>query len=93
MKQKIREQIAVGARERDQALFVDQLGPGVLAVPPKRGFDLLAWLLPLAGLAVGAVVVGLLAMALEPRRPGSRRRHSTRSSSSGSTRRLAGFHG
>ena len=30
-------------------------------MPPKRGFELVAWLLPLAGLAVGVVVVGALA--------------------------------
>ncbi len=62
MKEKIRERIAAGATKSEiKADFVDQFGPGVLAVPPKRGFDLLAWLLPLVGLAVGAVVVGLLA--------------------------------
>ena len=33
----------------------------MLAVPPRKGFDWLAWLLPIAGLAVGAVVVGGLA--------------------------------
>jgi cytochrome c-type biogenesis protein CcmH len=62
MKQKIRERIAAGATKSEiKADFVDQFGPGVLAVPPKRGFALLAWLLPLAGLALGALVVGLLA--------------------------------
>jgi len=33
----------------------------VLASPPKRGFDLLAWLLPLAGLAVAGGAVGAVA--------------------------------
>jgi cytochrome c-type biogenesis protein CcmH/NrfF len=33
----------------------------VLAEPPKHGFDLLAWLLPLAALALGVVVVAGLA--------------------------------
>ena len=33
----------------------------MLAEPPKRGFDLLAWLLPLGAVAIGAVVVGALA--------------------------------
>jgi cytochrome c-type biogenesis protein CcmH/NrfF len=40
----------------------------VLAEPPKRGFDLLAWLLPLGALAVGAVVVGALAWTWSRRR-------------------------
>jgi cytochrome c-type biogenesis protein CcmH len=62
MKQKIREQIASGATKSEiKAALVDQFGEEVLAVPPKRGFALLAWLLPLVGLALGAIVVGLLA--------------------------------
>ena len=32
-----------------------QFGDGVLAEPPKHGFDLLAWVLPIAGILVGAV--------------------------------------
>jgi cytochrome c-type biogenesis protein CcmH len=38
--------------------LVAQFGPQVLAVPPKHGFGLLAWLLPLVGLIGGALVVG-----------------------------------
>ncbi|HEX9416689.1 MAG TPA: cytochrome c-type biogenesis protein [Gaiellaceae bacterium] len=41
--------------------LVVQFGPQVLAAPRKRGFDLLAWLLPLAGLVGGALVIGVLA--------------------------------
>jgi cytochrome c-type biogenesis protein CcmH len=41
--------------------LVVQFGPEVLAAPPKRGFDLLAWLLPLGALLGGAVVVGVFA--------------------------------
>ena len=62
MKAFIRERIAAGDTKSEiKAALVDQFGPAVLAVPPKRGFELVAWLLPLAGLALGAVVVGLLA--------------------------------
>ena len=41
--------------------MVQNFGPGVLAAPSREGFDLLAWLVPLAGLGLGAVAVGLLA--------------------------------
>ena len=69
MKAFIRARIAAGdSKSEIKAALVDQFGPSVLAVPPKRGFELVAWLLPLAGLALGAVVVGLLAV------PWSRRR-------------------
>ena len=62
MKARIRELIAAGDTKSEiKAYFVDQFGNGVLAVPPRKGFDLLAWLLPLAGLGVGLVVVGALA--------------------------------
>jgi cytochrome c-type biogenesis protein CcmH len=40
--------------------LVNQFGPDVLAAPPKHGFGLLAWLLPLVGLIGGALVVGAL---------------------------------
>jgi cytochrome c-type biogenesis protein CcmH/NrfF len=31
----------------------------VLGVPRKHGFDLLAWVIPLGGIALGAVVLGV----------------------------------
>ena len=62
MKAFIRERIAAGDTKSEiKASLVDQFGPAVLAEPPRKGFELLAWLLPLAGLALGVVVVGLLA--------------------------------
>jgi cytochrome c-type biogenesis protein CcmH len=61
MKLYIRERIAAGDSEAEiKDSLVAEFGPGVLARPPDDGFGLLAWLLPLAGLAVGAVVVGVL---------------------------------
>ena len=62
MKAYIRARIAAGDTKSEiKAELVDQFGTAVLAVPPRRGFDLVAWLLPLAGLAVGIVAVGALA--------------------------------
>ena len=62
MKAFIRARIAAGDTKSEiKAALVDQFGSSVLAVPPKRGFELIAWLLPLAGLALGVVAVGLLA--------------------------------
>ncbi len=71
MKAVIRAQIAAGASAAEiKAQLVDQFGPGVLAEPRKRGFDLLAWLLPLVALTVGAVVVAALAWTWSHRRDG-----------------------
>ena len=69
MKSFIRQRIAEGATAAEiKAELVDQFGSGVLAEPPKRGFDLLAWLLPLGILGVGAVAVGALAWSWSRRR-------------------------
>ena len=46
----IRVRIAAGDTKSEiKAKLVDQFGPTVLAVPPRKGFDWLAWLLPLGG--------------------------------------------
>ena len=69
MKQVIRSSLAEGKTEaqiRDQ--LVAQFGPAVVAEPPKKGFDLLAWLVPLGILAAGAVGVGAIAWGWRRRR-------------------------
>jgi cytochrome c-type biogenesis protein CcmH len=71
MKAYIRERLAAGASAaqiKDE--LVAQFGRGVLAEPPKRGFDLLAWVLPLAGIALGALLVGALAWSWSRGRDG-----------------------
>jgi cytochrome c-type biogenesis protein CcmH len=70
MKTIIRARVASGASADEiKAELVDQFGPAVLAEPPKHGFDLLAWLLPLVGIAVGAVGLGVLALTWSRRAP------------------------
>ncbi len=69
MKQYIRARIAAGDSASEiKAQLVDQFGSAVLAEPPKRGFDLLAWLLPLGAVVIGAVAVGALALTWTRRR-------------------------
>lgn len=41
--------------------LVEQWGTRILAAPPRHGFDLLAWLLPIVGALGGAAVLGVLA--------------------------------
>jgi cytochrome c-type biogenesis protein CcmH len=61
MKRFIRERIAAGDTEQEiKDALVAQFGENVLATPSKSGFGLLAWLLPLGVLVVGAVGVALL---------------------------------
>jgi cytochrome c-type biogenesis protein CcmH len=50
--------------------LVADFGPAILAQPPKRGFDLLAWMLPIAGILAAAVAVGVAAWRWTRRREG-----------------------
>jgi cytochrome c-type biogenesis protein CcmH len=62
-------------RAQDEGEFVAEFGERVLADPPRRGFHLLAWLLPLVGGALALVVVAAVARqwrragAAEPEQP------------------------
>ncbi len=62
MKAHIRQWIAAGDTKSEiKDKLVENFGPAILAAPPKKGFDLLAWVLPLAGIVAGAGLVGYLA--------------------------------
>lgn len=54
----IKEKIAQGQSEAQIIqFFVAQYGEKVLAAPPKRGFNLTAWVTPFAALLLGGVVI------------------------------------
>jgi cytochrome c-type biogenesis protein CcmH len=58
----IAARIAAGdTRSEIKRKLVAQYGTRILAAPPRKGFNLLAWILPLAGVIGGAGVIGLLA--------------------------------
>lgn len=58
----IRERIAAGDTKSEiKDRLVAEFGEGVLAAPPKEGFNLLAWVLPFAGLGVAGSLVGVIA--------------------------------
>ena len=44
--------------DRIKSELVQNFGAGILAAPPHKGFDLLAWWLPLGGIIAGAGVLG-----------------------------------
>jgi cytochrome c-type biogenesis protein CcmH len=69
MKLYIRERIEAGDTEQEiKDALVAEFGEGVLATPPRSGFGLLAWLVPL-GAVLGAAVVVLLLVRSWSRRP------------------------
>ncbi len=58
----VSEQVREGrSDEQIKAFFVERFSPSVLMEPPQRGFSLLVWLLPPAGV-VSAIVLLILAL-------------------------------
>ena len=62
MKAFIARRIAAGDTKSEiKDKLVDRFGAQVLAAPPRSGFNWVAWILPLAGLGLGAAVIGVMA--------------------------------
>jgi cytochrome c-type biogenesis protein CcmH len=58
MKTFISRHIALGwTKSRIENALAAQLGDGIYGVPRTHGFDLLAWILPLGGIALGAAAI------------------------------------
>jgi cytochrome c-type biogenesis protein CcmH len=58
----IRARIAEGmTKEEIKAALVEEYGPDVLAEPPSEGFDVAAWLVPAALVALAALGIALVA--------------------------------
>ena len=49
--------------------LVRNYGEAILAAPPKHGFNLLAWVLPLAGIGAAALILGVAAWGWTRGRP------------------------
>ena len=57
----IRERLTAGETPAQvTAYFVDKYGVWILLAPPKRGFNLLVWVVPFAGLALLFIVVAVV---------------------------------
>ena len=69
MREVIRERLGLGETEAEvRAYFVDKYGEWVLLSPRPRGFNLLLWILPFAGLGAGLGLV-LVSVRRWSRRP------------------------
>ena len=79
MRAVIREMLAEG-RSREEILdyFVDRYGPDILAAPPKSGANLLAWILPIVGVAAGLGALFLIIRAMTKARSEGREVRSER---------------
>ncbi len=64
MRQTVTEKLVRGeSQEQILAFFVSQYGEAVLAAPTKKGFNLLAWVLPFVAIVVGGGVIVLVIVA------------------------------
>ena len=58
MKRRVRELVAEGRSDEEiRDYFVARYGEWILLTPPKSGFSLTAWALPLSAVALGVVLV------------------------------------
>jgi cytochrome c-type biogenesis protein CcmH len=70
MKEFIKLRIAAGDTKGEiKAKLVANFGERILAAPPKKGFNLLAWVLPFVGIGAGALVLAALAWRWSRTRP------------------------
>lgn len=63
MREIVRERLAAGeSPEQVVAYFVEKYGEWILLSPRRQGFNLLVWIAPFAGLAIGLVAVALVVL-------------------------------
>jgi cytochrome c-type biogenesis protein CcmH len=66
-RQEIRTQLEQGRTPQEiKAYFVERYGRRVLATPERSGVDLLVWVLPVVGVAAGAVVLVIVLRRMAP---------------------------
>ncbi len=70
MRAVVREKLAEGmTRGEVLQFFVDRYGESVLAAPPKEGFNLIAWVVPIVAVLLGVVAVALVVRAMRTSAP------------------------
>ncbi|MDA0988849.1 MAG: cytochrome c-type biogenesis protein CcmH [Chloroflexi bacterium] len=66
----VREKLAAGeSRDDIFQFFVDRYGPGILAEPPKSGFNLLVWVIPPMALLLGSGALTMIVRSMRRERP------------------------
>jgi cytochrome c-type biogenesis protein CcmH len=66
----VRERLAAGQTPAEvRAYFVERYGDWILLAPPRRGFTLLVWVVPMLALLGGVALVGVLVTRWARRRP------------------------
>ncbi len=61
IKDQVHEQMKLGKSKKEIIkYFVERYGPWILREPPKEGFNILAWIIPIAILCLGPILIWLL---------------------------------
>ncbi len=61
IKDLVREKMSQGMSQKEiEAFFVERYGPWILREPPKQGFHLTAWLIPIGLLVLGPILLWFL---------------------------------
>ncbi len=69
MRQMVRDQLTQGASQAEiLEFFAQRYGPDILASPPKSGFNLLAWVFPVVGMATALMAGWLVIRSMAARR-------------------------
>jgi len=73
IKEEVRQKLASG-QTKDQIMntYVAQYGEKILTSPPKKGFNLLAWVIPFSGIVLGGALI-YLALSKWVKGPGLRK--------------------
>ena len=58
IKDQVKEQMDKGrSKEEILEFFVERYGPWILREPPKEGFNVIAWIIPIAMLFLGPIII------------------------------------
>ena len=61
IKDQVKEQMDKGrSKEEILEFFVERYGPWILREPPKEGFNVIAWIIPIAMLFLGPIIIWAL---------------------------------
>lgn len=76
MREEIRQKLATG-QTKAQILktYSDKYGEKILTSPPKKGFNLLAWIIPFLGIALGGALI-YLALSKWVKVPNAKKSHA-----------------
>ena len=76
MREEIRQKLATGqTKAQIIKTYVDKYGEEILTSPPKKGFNLMAWVIPFLGIVMGGALI-YLALSKWVKAPSAKKSHA-----------------